>query len=72
MGVSQAVLLLCVCTCARRAVQPALVPEDAAMPRLDFVLLSHNHYDHLDSGSVDRLFRWVGQEHPHCIAADDS
>jgi L-ascorbate metabolism protein UlaG (beta-lactamase superfamily) len=42
---------------ACRAVQPALVPEDAAMPRLDFVVLSHNHYDHLDAGSVDRLHR---------------
>ncbi|WIA35529.1 hypothetical protein OEZ86_003955 [Tetradesmus obliquus] len=46
----------------RRAVQPALVPEDAAMPRLDFVLLSHNHYDHLDTGSVDRLHRRFGPE----------
>lgn len=33
-----------------RAVQPALVPEDAAFPQLDFVCISHNHYDHLDTG----------------------
>jgi hypothetical protein len=46
---------------ACRAVQPALVPEDAAMPRLDFVVLSHNHYDHLDAGSVDRLHRYARQ-----------
>lgn len=46
------------CAVHVRAVQPALLPEDPAMPRLDFVLISHNHYDHLDSSSVDRLYRW--------------
>ncbi|KAF8056443.1 Napepld [Scenedesmus sp. PABB004] len=46
----------------QRAVQPALVPEDAAMPRLDFVLISHNHYDHLDSGSVERLHKRFGHD----------
>lgn len=42
------------------------------LPRVDVVLLSHNHYDHLDSGSVKAigdgplwvvpsgLKRWVG------------
>lgn len=46
-----------------RAVPPALVPEDAAFPRqLDFVVLSHNHYDHLDSGSVDRLVAACGPQ----------
>eukprot|EP00879_Flechtneria_rotunda_P018761 GHRR01019694.1.p1 GENE.GHRR01019694.1~~GHRR01019694.1.p1 ORF type:complete len:406 (+),score=109.99 GHRR01019694.1:100-1317(+) len=44
----------------RRAVQPALVPESPAMPHLDFVLISHNHYDHLDNGSVNRLFKRFG------------
>jgi L-ascorbate metabolism protein UlaG (beta-lactamase superfamily) len=39
----------CSCSCCR-AVQPALVPEDAAFPQLDFVCISHNHYDHLDAG----------------------
>eukprot|EP00775_Hariotina_reticulata_P002822 gene2822-3115_t len=58
----------------RRAVQPALVPEDAAMPKLDFVLISHNHYDHLDYGSVwfarlgihnvKELDWWQEVEHP--------
>jgi hypothetical protein len=41
-------------------VQPALQPEDAAFPRLDAVLLSHNHYDHLDCGSVQRLHKRFG------------
>lgn len=40
-----------VCECCR-AVQPALVPEDAAFPQLDFVCISHNHYDHLDTGTA--------------------
>ncbi len=39
----------------RRWVPPPL-PLDA-IPRLDVVLLSHNHYDHLDAGTVRRLAR---------------
>jgi hypothetical protein len=44
-----------------RAVQPALVPEDAAFPQLDFVCISHNHYDHLDTGQAPGAA-------PHCTA----
>jgi hypothetical protein len=36
-----------------RAVQPALTPEDPAFPQLDFVCISHNHYDHLDTGECE-------------------
>lgn len=44
-------------------VAPALTPEDPEQPdKLDFVLLSHNHYDHLDSGSVHRLNKRYGSK----------
>ena len=39
----------------RRVMDPAL-PIDA-LPPLDLVLLSHNHYDHLDKSSVKRIAR---------------
>ncbi len=48
----------------RRFVPPGV--ELAALPPIDAVLLSHDHYDHLDTGSVRRLdarfgagVRWV-------------
>ena len=39
----------------RRVMDPGLPLE--ALPPLDVVLLSHNHYDHLDKGTVKRLAR---------------
>jgi N-acyl-phosphatidylethanolamine-hydrolysing phospholipase D len=39
----------------RRVMDPALALE--ALPPLDVVLLSHNHYDHLDKAAVKRLAR---------------
>lgn len=37
----------------RRLSEPALALEE--IPRLDWVLISHNHYDHLDIKTVERL-----------------
>lgn len=44
----------------RRVVPPAIAPEDPRLPALDFVLISHNHYDHLEYGSVKRIFKRYG------------
>jgi N-acyl-phosphatidylethanolamine-hydrolysing phospholipase D len=43
----------------RRVMDPAL-PIDK-LPPVDIVLLSHNHYDHLDKSSVKR----IAKKHPH-------
>jgi N-acyl-phosphatidylethanolamine-hydrolysing phospholipase D len=42
----------------RRLMDPALPLN--ALPPLDVVLLSHNHYDHLDRDSV----KWIVRQHP--------
>lgn len=48
----------------RRVMDPGLSLE--ALPPLDLILLSHNHYDHLDRAAVKRLTRahpdaaWIG------------
>lgn len=44
----------------RRVVPPALTPADEQLPNIDFVVISHNHYDHLDYHSVRRLNRRYG------------
>ncbi|KAL6766392.1 hypothetical protein ACKKBG_A35850 [Auxenochlorella protothecoides x Auxenochlorella symbiontica] len=45
----------------KRVTPPAFTLEAPALPRLDFVLISHNHYDHLDRASVKSLHARFGE-----------
>jgi N-acyl-phosphatidylethanolamine-hydrolysing phospholipase D len=42
----------------RRFVEPGIALD--ALPPIDFVLISHNHYDHLDTGTL----REIARRHP--------
>ncbi len=44
----------------RRIVEPAIKLSDPALPKIDFVVISHNHYDHLDTASVKQLYKRYG------------
>lgn len=47
----------------RRYNPPGIAFDD--LPRIDAVLISHNHYDHLDLPTIERLWR---RDRPHIVA----
>ncbi|MBV0892357.1 MBL fold metallo-hydrolase [Paracoccus sp. Z118] len=47
----------------KRAQPPGVAFED--LPRIDAILITHNHYDHMDLPAIERLFR---RFHPRIIA----
>ncbi len=44
----------------KRVIPPAFDATHPRLPRIDAVVLSHNHYDHLDTGSVRALHARFG------------
>lgn len=46
--------------CMHRRVVPAPKLDPSVLPTLDFICISHNHYDHLDLGTVTRLHAMYG------------
>ncbi|RYY28276.1 MAG: Zn-dependent hydrolase [Sphingomonadales bacterium] len=48
----------------RRVTEPGIAFED--LPRIDIVLISHNHYDHMDLATLKRLWE---RDHPMIVTS---
>ncbi|WP_294189444.1 MBL fold metallo-hydrolase [uncultured Sphingomonas sp.] len=48
----------------KRVARPAVAFDD--LPRIDLVLVSHNHYDHLDKAALKRLWQ---RDHPRIVTS---